>query len=426
MSDAYVQISLITAFLLLSAALAALHRRSLRIREELKRNDGLFKEAEGYRSLFEQTDEGIIHTDMNGRFVFLNRAAAKIFGYDGPEDLYDEGINSIQFYADPSIADSIREQLRSGRPIHNQVVRVKSRDGRLIHIMVSIHARFDAGGNPVGLESIGYDVTDRVMLEAELAKYSDNLEEIVRKKTDEVLRLERIKFDLEKLAAVGETVSTLVQSLADPLSVIRDTFGYISRNVDFNADERRMLELGHKEGLRIERLISESLDFTRPEDLRPIVQDVRPILDQAAGWHEEECRKKGITLRSEYASGLPRVSVDLDRFSQVIGNLLQNAVESVRDGEGRIVLKTEYSPGDPDLRISVEDNGSGISVEDMDRLFDPFFTRKPEGTGLGLPVVQKIVKAHHGTLAIESLPGEGTRVRIGLPVGPAPAKPGPV
>jgi len=426
MSDRILGILLLTNLFLLAVALAVVQFYYRRMKEELKRNDELFIQSERFRELFEQTEVGLTHTDMKGRFVFLNRSAAKTLGFEMPEDLYDDRINSLQFYADPSEAEWIREQLRNGKRIKDRVIQIKGRDGRLSYVMVSLHARFDAKGNPVGFESIGHDVTDRVMLEEELANYSENLDAMVNRKTDEILGLERKKFDLEKLAAVGETVSTLVQSLAGPLSEIQDDFYYIRDNVDFDANERRMLELGHKEGLRIERLMKESLDFTRPEKLLPVSQDVHPILDHAAGWHEQEFAKRGIALLREYASGIPPVDVDFDRFSQVITNLLQNAIESVQDRQGRIVLKTEYASGDEFLRISVEDNGAGISEEDRGRLFDPFFTTKREGTGLGLPVVRKIVKALHGTIGIESRPGEGTRVRIELPVDRRPSVHDPV
>jgi PAS domain S-box-containing protein len=426
MSDKAIHILLFTDLFLLAIALVAVLYYSRRRKKELKRNDDLFQQVERYRDLFEKTEVGISHTDMKGRFVFVNLAAAKRFGFDKPEDLYDERINSIHFYAEPAEAEGIREQLKNGKRIHNHVIQIKRRDGRLSYVMVSLHARFDAKGNPVGFESIGHDVTDRVMLEQELVNYSDNLEARVRKKTAEILRLQRKKFDLEKLAAVGETTASLVNLMSGLLSILRNCLDRMKEKVSFDETTNRMMGLLEQEGKQVRRLLNDSLHFATPEGLHPVPQNVHPILDLAAGRYEEEFKKKGIAFHREYALGIPPVSVDSDRFSQVIMNLLQNAIDALRDEDGGIVLKTEYRPDDASLRISVEDNGAGISEEDLKKLFDPFFTRKQKGTGLGLPVARKIVEAHSGTVSIESQPGRGTRVRIELPVDPRPSLHDPV
>jgi PAS domain S-box-containing protein len=426
MSDTTIDILLFTNLFLLVIALVALYLYSLRMKKELKRNDVLLKQAERYRELFEQSEEGIAQSDLKGRFVFINRTAAKMFGFDNPEELYDERININEFYVDRSEAEWRREQMKNGKSIKNRVIQVKGRDGRLSYNMSSVHARFDAKGNPIGFVGIGHDVTDRVMLEEELANYSDNLEAMVRKKTDEILRLERKKFDLEKLAAVGETMASLVRLLTVPFSVLRNSFYVMKDQGFYDETAGRMMELLEEEGIRFRRLLNDSLRFATPEELHTVPQDVHPILDQAAGKYEEEFKKRRIAFRREYMPGIPQVSVDSDRLLQVIVNLLQNAMEAMRDGDGGIVLKTEYTPDGTSLRISVEDNGVGISEEDMKKLFAPFFTRKMEGTGLGLPVVRKIVEAHRGTVSIESRPGRGTRVRIELPVDPRPSQQDPV
>jgi PAS domain S-box-containing protein len=426
MSKTTIDILLLSNLLLLVIALVVLHFYSRRMKGELKHNDELLKQAQHYRDLFDTTEVGLVHTDLKGRLVLLNRAAAKNIGFEKPEDLYGENINVVQFYADPSEADWIREQLESGKRIHNRVLKLINRKGHLTYFMISAHSRFDANGKPVGFESISYNVTDRVMLEEELANYSDNLETMVRKKTDEILMLEKKKFDLDKLAAVGETMASLVRLLNVPFSVLRNSFYVMKAQGLYDETEGRMMELLEKEGIRFNQLLEDSLHFATPEKLHAVTRNVHPILDQAAGKFEEEFKKRRIAFRMEYAPGIPRVSVDSDRLIQVIVNLLQNAMEAMRDGDRGIVLKTEYAPGKASLRISVEDNGAGISEEDMKKLFDPFFTRKPEGTGLGLPVVRKIMEAHRGTVSIESRLGEGTRVRVELPVDPRPSLHDPV
>jgi PAS domain S-box-containing protein len=416
----YILLYVNLCILIIASVVLIFHSR--RIREELKSNRENSKQCERFRELFERTDEGISHTALNGRFVFINRAAAKVFGFDNPADLYEEGINSIQFYADPMEAEWVRARLRSGKRIENRVIKIKTRNGSPAYVMVSMHARFDDKGNPVGFESIAHDIGDRVMVEQELTNYSNKLAAMVQEKTGEILRLEKSRFDLDKLAAMGEAVASLARLLSGPLSQLRKCLNLMKSGLSIDESARRLMVLLEEEGFRFRRILDNCLDFTGPGELNRILQDIHPVLDRAAGLYDGEFERKGIAFRREYGPGLPPAPVDPDRLMQIIINLLQNAGEAMRGRAGGIVLRAERAPHKDFLRISVEDEGKGISEQDIGKVFDPFFTRKQGGVGLGLPVTRKIVEAHDGTVQIESRPGKGTLVLIDLPIDPMPAK----
>jgi signal transduction histidine kinase len=189
----------------------------------------------------------------------------------------------------------------------------------------------------------------------------------------------------------------------------------IKNRFEFDEPVVRIIEDACTAGLKMERILNDVLDFARPQELRLIRQDLRPIVDQAGDSFDGELKKPDIVFRREYASGILMALVDSARLGQAVRNLLQNAVDAIREGHGEITLKTEFLQEEEVLRITVSDNGTGIAGEDLDRVFEPFFTRKDTGTGLGLTLVRKIADAHRGRAAIESRPGQGTTVSIELP-----------
>jgi two-component system NtrC family sensor kinase len=166
-------------------------------------------------------------------------------------------------------------------------------------------------------------------------------------------------------------------------------------------------------------MMKDVLDFAKPQELRMIPQDIHPILEEAAERFRGEFEKAGISLHKEFARTLPSLAVDSERMSQVLVNLLQNAVYASAGIDGpRITIRTFGLKSEEAVRIEVADNGSGIAENHLPRVFDPFFTGRSAGTGLGLTVVKKIVEAHHGRVGIESPPGKGTTVWIELPEPP--------
>jgi two-component system sensor histidine kinase HydH len=140
---------------------------------------------------------------------------------------------------------------------------------------------------------------------------------------------------------------------------------------------------------------------------------VRTIIQHALRMIETQAREKGITLQADLPADIPAAGIDPDRMIQVFLNLYLNALGAMETGGMLSVALTEL-PGER-IRIEVRDTGVGIAPQDLGRIFDPYFTTKPSGAGLGLAIVQKIVDAHGGEIRVESTPGQGTTVTILLP-----------
>jgi two-component system, NtrC family, sensor histidine kinase HydH len=416
LSDALMKILQLVNFFFLAFALLAVYYYAYRLRLELKLSDALRKESEQFRDLFNATTEGVFQFDPEGRFTIINRAGARLLGFASPADLLSAGVNVRAVVEDERDRARIIALMNKDGRVQNHFVRGSVPGGEVLYVSLTLHEKKKKDGTFAGYEGIFHDVTQRVALEEELWNYSDNLEKAVQQKTEEILNLERRKLQLEKLAAVGQTMAALTHELRNPLSSIKMGVATLLNRAKLEGPDRRILELAGLEGQRLERLLKDVLDFARPQELQLIGQDLRLILERAADQLEFQFQEKGVVLDRDYLRDLPLVPIDSERMLQVLQNLLLNALQAVHRPGGRVGLGCSLLPDGETLRIEVTDNGEGIREEDLAKVFDPFFSRKSGGTGLGLTVVQKIVEAHRGCIRITSRPTAGTAVHVELPV----------
>jgi signal transduction histidine kinase len=231
----------------------------------------------------------------------------------------------------------------------------------------------------------------------------------------------------EKLAAVGQLAASVGHELRNPLAAVRNANTYITRRVrEGRFDDPRIaqfLDVTAREVGTCTRIISDLLDFARerPATLGPC--PIRPLVDEAM---TVVPRREKVELVNEVPESLPVPDLDREQFRQILVNLIQNAVEAIPgDREGRVAVRAEVS-GEQGLRLSIEDDGLGMSREVVDRIFEPLFTTKQKGTGLGLAIVSNIAKRHNAQLRVESEVGRGTRFLIDLKTAapaPVPAPP---
>jgi two-component system sensor histidine kinase HydH len=164
---------------------------------------------------------------------------------------------------------------------------------------------------------------------------------------------------------------------------------------------------------RLNRVITELLEFSRPMELKRKGTDLAGLARHVLRTVEGQAREKGITVKEDLSPGFPEAFIDPDRMTQVFLNLFLNALAAMDRGGVLSVNVTRHDEGS--LRVSVTDTGAGIRKGDIGRVFDPYYTTKPSGTGLGLAIVHRIVEAHGGEIRLESEPGKGTTFTILLP-----------
>ncbi|HWI40678.1 MAG TPA: ATP-binding protein, partial [Verrucomicrobiae bacterium] len=221
----------------------------------------------------------------------------------------------------------------------------------------------------------------------------------------------------EKLAAIGEMAATIAHELKGPLVSIGGFARRLARKIPQSTPEGKAADTIVKEALRLEKMLSDILSYARkpslcysPCDLREIMEDSLRLVMPSL----EEC---GIAVTTLYRE-VPTFMGDFQQLKQLFLNLLLNAQEAMRCG-GRLDASIEPASlgGLPAVAVTIADTGSGVPVELLNSIFNPFFTTKPHGTGLGLPIVHRIVTNHGGKIEVRNRAGGGAEFRVLLPAG---------
>ncbi len=224
----------------------------------------------------------------------------------------------------------------------------------------------------------------------------------------------------DRLAALGQLTAGLAHELRNPLGTLKTSAEFLERKVSAdNEIAREMAGYIRQEVDRINSLITRFLDFARPRNLRLEKADLHAMLDHAITLFDRE--KSGaaasVTVFKNYSPDIPPVRIEGELMEHVVTNLLSNAAQASRPG-AVVTVKTRLAetPQGQKAEIAVIDRGSGIDIKHLENIFNPFFTTKAEGVGLGLAVVSKIVDEHGGQIMVESTLGEGSVFRVYLPV----------
>lgn len=242
--------------------------------------------------------------------------------------------------------------------------------------------------------------------------WNKTLAQEVEEKT-EALRLNHERLlRSERFAAVGEAAAYVSHEIKNPLMVIGGFAHQLERSPQLGDQDREKLRIIGDEVKRLENFLSDLRDFTRPAapakqevNVNEIVQEVQAMMNEAAS-------EANIQIETELDAQMPRSQLDPNQIKQVLINLIKNGLEAI-DGAGRITVTTRVQDGN--LFLSVTDTGKGIHPEIIRDIFNPFFTTKQAGTGLGLSVINKIVEDHHGTITVESTVGRGSTFTVILP-----------
>lgn len=248
----------------------------------------------------------------------------------------------------------------------------------------------------------------------------------LQRTSNRLLLLEQRLRKGERSFALGEMSATLAHEFMNPLGSIKGAAEILSDEIPPGHEKRAFLEILLKEAERMERTARDTLRFGR--EVRPVLARCNPnaLVDTVLLLAREEARQHGVEIRAEPAEDVHEVLLDEDKIQQVLLNLLTNAVQAMPGG-GSVTIRCRRGAKSKDSKgadrvegvwITVEDTGPGIPQEDMDRIFEAFYTTKPEGTGLGLAIAKRIVKAHGGSIRVESVLGKGSTFSIWLPAAP--------
>ena len=237
----------------------------------------------------------------------------------------------------------------------------------------------------------------------------------VDEKTEELHKSHERLLRSERFAAVGEAAAYVSHEIKNPLMVIGGFARQLERNPEVPQSAGAKLRIISDEVKRLENFLGELRDFTRPAVPAKQDGDLNELIREIATMMQEAAREMNIQLITSLADNLPMVSFDPNQMKQVLINLVKNSLEAFDQG-GVITLSTSFQDGE--VQLSVQDNGKGIDPEILPDIFNPFFTTKKTGTGLGLAVINKIIEDHHGTINVKSTKAQGTIFTVHLPCRP--------
>lgn len=232
---------------------------------------------------------------------------------------------------------------------------------------------------------------------------------------------ERRAREAEHLAYVGTLTGGLAHEIRNPLSTLNLNLQLLREDLQRPASKSdprllRKLDALEREAARLQQILDDFLKLAGKHEVRLTVQAIHPVVEELVEFYEDRLHQANVRVRTSLAQDLPAVAVDAARLKQALSNLILNAEAAMADG-GELMIGAEAERRG--VRLHVTDTGAGISPEDLDRIFTPYYSTRPGGTGFGLPTVRRIVQEHRGTLEVHSEPGRGTRFTIHLPAADA-------
>jgi PAS domain S-box-containing protein len=374
------------------------------ITERKRVEEALARAEEKYRSIFENAIEGIYQTTVEGRFISVNPAFARMLGYDSP----DEILNTItdiprQLYVNPEGRFELLQVIEERGVVQEFETQFLRKDKSIAWVALNVRAVLDKGGEVSYLEGTAQDITDRKTLESRL-------------------------FRAQKMEAIGTLAGGIAHDFNNILAAV---IGYteMTKGRLQQAELRGNLEQVLKACDRAKNLVGQILTFSRSVELeiRPI--DIAPLTNEALKLLRATLPST-IEIRQIVAPDARAVLADPTQIHQVLINLCTNAAHAMRERGGILEVRLENVDTTSEItgfhsdltsgsyvRLAVTDTGTGIPPEVVHRIFDPFFTtKKPgEGTGLGLSVVYGIVSGYGGTITVHSKPGTGSAFTVYLP-----------
>jgi signal transduction histidine kinase len=263
--------------------------------------------------------------------------------------------------------------------------------------------------------SIGIDVTEKDEVEAELRNHREQLEVLVAERTRELNNAQDELLRKERMATLGQLTATVSHELRNPLSVLKTSLYVIREYLD--EENKRAQDAMDRVDRNIQRcdyLVDELLDYTRIQLHEVEVHDFDEWLKSTI---DEHAAPSTVEIQQDFSLAGIAVRVDEHRLHRAVLNVLENAFHAVENVDGRmpkIGIMSRYGE-DERIEIVIEDNGCGMSEEVKARIFEPLYSTKSFGVGLGMSVVRQIMQQHDGDIVLDSEPGKGTRVVLWLP-----------
>jgi PAS domain S-box-containing protein len=395
-----------------------------RLEDERKQAEEALRASEArYQLIADHVGDIVWQLDIGLQFIYLSPAITRVLGYTVNEAL---GVHVTNFLNEDGIIrmkEVIQSRLKNPDKANEPAeYKMKHKDGHWVDVEVVSSPLFDNDGHPIGFAGITRNITERKQSEEKILAMNAELEKRVEERTRDLRNAQEQLVQQERLAVLGRLASGVAHELRNPLSVISNALYYL-KLVEANGNEKVKEYLGiiEAESHTAENIITDLLDFERIKlaDREPVsvYELIRLALDRFP-------TPPSVQVAFEIPKSLPSVYADPRQMSQALGNLIINAYQALGSPAGSSTSRVSASgkltfmthQEQEMIAIAVKDNGMGISPENMEKIFEPLFTTKSKGIGLGLAVSRKLIEANGGRIEVQSEAGKGSTFTVYLPV----------
>jgi signal transduction histidine kinase len=349
-------------------------------------------------TVFNAIQEGIIVTDSKGRITYLNHAACEIFGLDDEDAIgkrLDERVRGLDSDALTKTETAVSRDMEIFYPV-NRVI-------NFYVVPLIIESRANLGASQPG---------SPIPVKGKRVGHAMILRDITERR-----RTEQQTIESERLNALTLLAAGVAHEIGNPLNSLHIHLHLMERQAQklkgaVRAELEDSIDIARSEVSRLDSIVTQFLRAIRPSKPQFQPENVNNIVDEAVRFFTPEIKDRDIVVEQELRSDLPLLQVDRDQMKQAFYNVIKNAFEAMKR---RGILRIRTDRDDTHVLISFTDTGGGISPENLSRAFEPYFTTKASGTGLGLLIVRRIVREHGGELSIETNEGKGLTLTIRLP-----------
>jgi PAS domain S-box-containing protein len=377
--------------------------------------DELSHSEQNYREIFNSTSDALfIHDAESGQTLDVNQAMLNMYNCTYEEALAG-GVEAFSLGASPYSIKEAKQKLLEAREKGSCVFEWRSckASGELFWTEVYLRSAL-IGGQPRVIAAVR-DISERKASENELEKYRAQLEDLVKERTSQLKDVQQELVQKERLAVLGQLTATVSHEIRNPLGTIANSLYLLKKSLSGpeHAHLARPVMLAERNVERCDNIISELLDFSRK---RPIQKKPLEIDRWLTELFRELALPKGVHLHC-HLSANEAVPADGERLRRVMVNVITNALQAFDEvPQSEKILEVETRILDNRCEIKVRDNGPGMSDEVLERIFEPMFSTKNFGVGLGVPIIKNILEAHGGGVKYFSAPGKGTTVVMWLPL----------
>lgn len=363
--------------------------RCIRYSIERKQAIEAIKESEKkFRNIFEQSKDVVFTTNHEGDFIDINKSALQVFGYSKIE-FYEQNI--AQLFANEDEMEDFKDIISDKREVTDFEATLLTKNQERRYCLVTLSLQPGHSDDETFYQGIIHDITNRKRAEQELMVS-------------------------EKLAVTGRIAQIIAHEVRNPLTNVNLSMEQLRHDVnngEFDVEGMNVyFDIITRNCDRINQLITEMLNSSKPAELKFTSYSLKNIMEESLELANDRIALKGIKVEKQFDTEGRKVFIDPEKIKIALLNIVINAVEAMEPKKGILTIKNEVR--NSKCLISISDNGAGISNENLRKLFDPFYSGKPKGMGLGLTTSQNIVLNHKGTIDVESEPGKGTTFIIGL------------